>query len=364
MKNVIILVVFLVIVVGLIIILNNLGKHGTTPTPPSIQPPEVINNTPPISSVNIRIGYPRKGLILNHYGETISRTNILEKNYIVGSINVLDDDVAVRNALINKTIDIGFLSEFQSIIALGADFKGVFIANLGSLGRVSLMVIYDAPIKSISELKNKKIAVTFNTAEHQILLGWLKRELLEVDKDITLVNVDESQKLTVLKNAQVDAIVTTDPIVESYSRQNICRRIYDSHKYGVVLLSNDFWAKEPKAIIRFINALKETTLFISTHKMDVNNWIKDYCGIEEDLIWGCSGININYQSTRKINEAKLFFSDVSISGLKNIVAFASGQKLITKPVSIIDTISQEIQDEAKKEIDPKKYDAQSIKILK
>jgi hypothetical protein len=369
MKNIIILAIFLAIVIGLIIILNNFSKHEVLPTPP-IPPPNVTNQpmtntvTPLISPVNIRIGYPKKGLILNHYGEAISRTNILEKNSITGSITALDDDIAVRNALINKSIDIGFLSEFQSIIALGADFKGTLVANLGSLGRVSLMVPYNSPIQKISELKNKKIALTFNTAEHQILLGWLKRELLEVDKDITLINIDESQKLALLKNAQADAIITADPTVEYLSRQNICRRIYDSHKYGIVLLSNDFWAKEPKAIIYFINALKEVTLFISTHKMDVNNWIKNYCGIEEDLIWGCSGINIGYQSTRQINEVKLFFSDVSINGLKNIAAFASAQKIITKIVSIGDNISPELQDEVKKEIDHKKYDPSIIKFIK
>jgi ABC-type nitrate/sulfonate/bicarbonate transport system substrate-binding protein len=363
MKRVIVLFIFLVIVVGLIIILNNISKQGAPQTPPT-PPPDQTNQTLP-SPVTIRIGYPKKGLILNHYGETISKTNILEKNQLIASINALDDESAVLNALINKSIDVGFLSEFQAVLALGADFNGVLIANLGSLGRVSLMVLFhDSPIQKITDLKNKKIALTFNTTEHQALLGWLKRELLEVDKDVTLINVEEAQKLTALKNGQVNALVTTDPIVESYSRQNLCRRIYDSHKYGVVLLSKDFWIKEQKASIRFINALKESTLFLSTHKMDVNNWIKGYCGIEEDLIWGCSGINIGYQSTQQINQVKLFFSDVSINGLINIVAFASKQKLINKTFSITDVITQETQDELKKEIDPKKYDPHNIKILK
>ncbi|MBI5779315.1 MAG: ABC transporter substrate-binding protein [Planctomycetes bacterium] len=324
----------------------------------------VITETP-VATVAVRIGFPRKGLILNHYGETLSRTNILEKNSLAGSLSPVEDEMALRTAIINKSFDVAFISDFQAILTLGADFNGILIANLGSLGRSDLMVLPESPVQKISDLKGRKIGVTFNTAEHSLLLGWFRREGLQEGRDIELVNTNDNDKLGALQGFKIDALVATDPKVEEYQRKTPpYRSVYDSHNYSVVLMSKDFYKQQPKAAARFVNALKEATLFISTHKPDVNNWIKGYCGISEDLIWGVSSINIGYFSTRKINEAKIYLSDTFTGNLKNLAAYALQQKLIYKTLIISDLMAQELQDEAKKEIDPLKYDPAGVKAVK
>jgi len=360
MKKIIIAMALLV--AGVAFITNGCNCGKDTPGPDGGKT-NIITATP-IAPVTIRIGFPRKGLILNHYGEALSRTNILAKNSLVGSITPIEDEVALRMAVINKSLDAAFISDFQAILTLGADFNGVIIVNLGSLGRSDLMVLPDSPIQKINELKGKKIGVTFNTAEHSALLGWFKREGLQEGRDIELVNTNDNDKLNALQGFQINALVTTDPKVEEYTRKQLCRSIYDSHNYGVVLMSKDFYKQQPQAALRFVNALKETTLFISTHKPDVNNWIKGYCGIEEDLIWGVASINIGYFSTRKINDAKIYLSDTFTGNLKNLVGYALQQKLIYKALIINDLIIQELQDEVKKEIDPLKYDPAGVKVIK
>ncbi len=360
MKKIIISMALLI--AGVIFITNGYNCGKDTSDLPGDKT-NAITETP-TASVTIRIGFPRKGLILNHYGETLSRTNILAKNSLVGSINPIEDEVALRTAVINKSLDAAFISDFQAILTLGADFNGVIIANLGSLGRSDLMVLIDSPIQKISELKGKKIGVTLNTAEHSALLGWLKREGLQEGRDVELVNTNDNDKLNALQGFKIDALVTIDPRVEDYTRKKLCRSIYDSHNYGVVLMAKDFYRQQPQAALRFVNALKETTLFISTHKPDVNNWIKGYCGIEEDLIWGVASINIGYFSTRKINDAKIYLSDTFAGNLKNLAAYALQQKLIYKTLIVNDLMVQELQDEAKKEIDPLKYDPAGVKVIK
>jgi len=348
-------------IVGIITVLNGCNCGNDTPGTGD----KTNGPIEPVTPVTVRIGFPRKGLILNHYGETLSRTNVLVKNYLVGTISPIEDDVALRTAVINKGLDVAFISDFQAILTLGADFNGIIIANLGSLGRSDLMVLPESPIQKISELKGKKIGVTFNSAEHSLLLGWFRREGLQEGRDIGLVNTNDNDKFNALQRFEIDALVTTDPKVEEYHRKiPPYRSIYDSHNYGVVLMSKDFYKQQPKAAMRFVNALKETTLFISTHKPDANNWIKGYCGIGEDLIWGVSSINIGYFSTRKINDARIYLSDTFTGNLKNLAAYAIQQKLIYKTLIINDLMVQELQDEAKKEIDPLKYDPAGVKVIK
>ncbi|MEW6026964.1 MAG: ABC transporter substrate-binding protein [Planctomycetota bacterium] len=346
---------------GIIFMVNGYNCGNDTTPPPNGN--NGGNDVKPPAPVAVKIGFPKKGLILNHYGETLSRTNILEKNLLAGTVTPVDDEVALRTALVNKGFDVAFISDFQAILALGADFNGIIIANLGSLGRSDLMVTSESPIQKISELKGKKIGVTFNSAEHSALLGWLKREGLQEGRDLELVNTNDNDKLNALQGFRIDALVTTDPRVEELHRQTPpFRSIYDSHNYGVVLMSKDFYKQQPQAAARFINALKETTLFISTHKPDVNNWIKSYCGISEDLLWGVSSINILYFSTRKINEARIYISETFTGNLRNLAAYAGQQKLIYKTLIMNDLLVPELLDEAKKEIDPLKYDPAGAKI--
>ncbi|MDI6732564.1 MAG: ABC transporter substrate-binding protein [Planctomycetota bacterium] len=369
MKKAIILIVLLVIVVGLIVALNVITK----PTkPPDGTTDTVITNTgggavkePTPAPVAIRISFPRRGVILNHFGETLLRTNILEKNYLTGTVNGVDDEVPLCNDLINKQTEVVFISEFQAILALGADFNGLIFANLGSLGRFALMILKDSPIERITDLKGKKIGLVVNSAEHSALLTWLNKEGMQAGRDVEIVAVSEIDKYNVLSAGRIDAMVASDPKVEDlYADKKVCRIIYDSHKYGVVLVAKDLWAKEPKALIRFTHALREATLFISTHRAEVNNWIKPYCGIEEDLVWRISGINVLYFSTRKINDAKIFVTDTLTGSLNNLSVFALDQKLIYKSLIMGDFISNELQQELKKEIDAQKYDPQSVKIIK
>jgi hypothetical protein len=357
MKNIFIFLAFLV--AGFAVMLNgcNCGQDNSNGAKP------VVGVDKPPAPVAIKIGFPRKGLILNHYGETLARTNILERNLLSGSITMVDDDISLRTAVINKSLDVVLISDFQSILALGADFNGFIIANLGSLGQCALMVLPDSPVQKLSDLKGKRIGVNLNTAEHSALLGWLKREGLQ-GSDVELVNMNDESKLSALKTFNIDALTATDPKVQEYIGQSICRNIYDAHNYGVVLMSGDFYKQQPQAAARFINALKESMLFISTHKPDVNNWIKGYCGIEEDLIWRISGINIGYFSTRKINEARLFLSDAFVGHLKNLALYTLQQQLIYKTLIIGDLMAPELQAEAKKEIDPLKYDPGVIKAVK
>jgi len=93
----------------------------------------------------------------------------------------------------------------QLHIQAAAGLPVVRIATLVATPLNTLMVLADGPIKSIADLKGKKIGFSVSSTEHAVLGTMLKTHKLTL-KDVTLVNVNMGLSAA-LASGQVDAII-------------------------------------------------------------------------------------------------------------------------------------------------------------
>ena len=93
----------------------------------------------------------------------------------------------------------------QLHIQAAAGLPVVRIATLVATPLNTLMVLADSPIKSIADLKGKKIGFSVSSTEHAVLGTMLKTHKLTL-KDVTLVNVNMGLSAA-LASGQVDAII-------------------------------------------------------------------------------------------------------------------------------------------------------------
>ncbi len=93
----------------------------------------------------------------------------------------------------------------QLHILAAAGLPVVRIATLVATPLNTLMVLADSPIKSIADLKGKKIGFSVSSTEHAVLGTMLKTHKLTL-KDVTLVNVNMGLSAA-LASGQVDAII-------------------------------------------------------------------------------------------------------------------------------------------------------------
>lgn len=367
MKKIIGLGFALVIIIVLMVIFKDMAKKppATPPEdgtkPPVSGGPETPGHRPPVAktATDIRIGYPARVLVANHLGETLLRTNVLEKNALRGQVTPLENEQTVINTLTGGAIDVALVSDVSALMMLGKGYKGVIACSLGSLGRTALLVPASSPVKELADLKGKKVAVSFGTSAHRNLLKWLKEKGIK-PSDLQLLNLAEPMA-GLLENKTIDAIVVTDPVLEKYLRdqRQPPRAIVDSHHFALALVANDYYAKNPEAVKKFIYALKEAFFFVSKNKAQVNEWVKKVSNIEDTYIWACSEINMNIANREGINRVRVALNP---DALKEVALFIGENQLAPIAPNIDQATAKALVDEAAKEIDPKTYDPKTVQV--
>ena len=119
------------------------------------------------------------------------------------------DYVASMDAFGAGKIDIVGMTNGDTLVTGSTGAKSVmFLLNDYSNGND--MVIAKPGIKSVKELKGKKIGVEIGFVSHLLLLNALKKNGM-TEKDVELVNVPTNETPQVLASGEVDAIVAWQP---------------------------------------------------------------------------------------------------------------------------------------------------------
>ena len=125
------------------------------------------------------------------------------------------DGAAELQALKSGSIDYARLGDTPGIVnlAAGADFVYVAAGSTKSNGS-GVLVKKTSSIKSIKDLKGKRVAYTKGTSSNYLLLSALKKAGMK-SSDITWVNLDNSAASVAFNKGKVDAWATWDPMTST-----------------------------------------------------------------------------------------------------------------------------------------------------
>jgi sulfonate transport system substrate-binding protein len=120
----------------------------------------------------------------------------------------------------------------------------------------ALVVPKDSPIKSLADLKGKKVAATKGTDPYLFLLRALKTAGLK-RSDIEHVALQHADGRAALEQGRVDAWVGLDPIMAASELDAGSRLLYRNvafNTYGFLNVREAFLAEQPQAVRRVIEA--------------------------------------------------------------------------------------------------------------
>jgi len=183
----------------------------------------------------------------------------------------------IAPAVVQGDIDIGWTNTVSMALVheKGIDFRfiepGTF-HDKESEGILELVVLKDSKIKTIEDLKDKKIAI--NTLSNILELSFRKlAEKHKLKTSYELVEVPFPQMEPALKSGQVDAAILIEPFVtKAKNSENI--RVLSDNLFGEISekfmiagwFSTDKWAaKHPKELDKFRKAIKKATAFIKQY---------------------------------------------------------------------------------------------------
>jgi sulfonate transport system substrate-binding protein len=130
------------------------------------------------------------------------------------------------------SIDFGYVGEAPPIFAQAAGANFIYVGyELPAPGAEAVIVPKDSAIRSVSDLKGKKVALNKGSNVHYLLVRLLEKHGLKYD-DIQTVFLPPADARAAFERGSVDAWVIWDPFLAAAERQLGARQIADGR--GVV----------------------------------------------------------------------------------------------------------------------------------
>lgn len=246
-------------------------------------------------SKTVRIGLQKSSTLA-----TILRTNgELEKRFAALGYAVTWSEFTSGLPLL-EALNVGALelsadvADTVPVFAQAAGAKLTYIAQEApSPTAQAILVKADSPLKSVADLKGKKVAVTKAAGVHFLLIAALGKAGLKFG-DIEPAYLTPADGRAAFEKGAVDAWVVWDPFVAAAQKQADARVLADGSE-GIAsyqryyLASSAFAAKEPKLIEAYFELLESTGKWVKANPSEAAKILAPAWKLEEDIVETANG---------------------------------------------------------------------------
>jgi sulfonate transport system substrate-binding protein len=191
---------------------------------------------------------------------------------------------AVNEALTNRQLDFAFQGDLPSVVGRAAGLKTRLVFATGVRSNIYIGVPPDSPLKTVADLRGKRVSLFRGTNMHLPALRLLEAHGL-TEKDLRIVNLDTAGYLAALATKDIDAAIGAMDILRLRDKGQV-RVLYSSKndnpiftRQGHVLVTEEFAAAHPPLVQRFVDAAVRTA-----------RWASDEANREEVLrLWARAG---------------------------------------------------------------------------
>jgi sulfonate transport system substrate-binding protein len=234
----------------------------------------------------IRIGYQKSSTLT-----AILKTNgDLEKALAPLGVKIswheFTSGLPLLEAINTGNVDFGAdVADTVPLFAQAAGAKLAYIAEeAASPSAQAILVAADSPIKTLADLKGKKVAVTKGAGSHFLLLAALAKAGLNF-KDISPAYLTPADGRTAFIGGNVDAWVAWDPFLTSAQRQSGARTLSDGSdglaSYKRYYLSSAAFADRRSDVLNVIfGKLDETGKWVKSHPKEAATLLSTLWGID------------------------------------------------------------------------------------
>jgi ABC-type nitrate/sulfonate/bicarbonate transport system substrate-binding protein len=183
----------------------------------------------------------------------------------------------------------------------------VVVASLGR-SSYSLMVPKDSAVKSVADLKGKRIAVSFNSDSHLDLLRLLKERNLDARKELRLLNVQPNELVLALQEGFAEAVVIRQPQVLRMEQQVGARVVHTWPFEFVSIMRAEYLAQNPDALKRYREALRESVHYTATNKEQASVWFGERLRVEPEVVRKVSEDDPNWREVKTLRDVSIDLS--------------------------------------------------------
>lgn len=231
-------------------------------------------------------------------------------------------------------IDVGFVGEAPPIFAQAAGAQFVYIGyDPAAPHAEAILVPKDSPIRSVADLKDKKVALNKGSNVHYLLLRQLEKHGLSL-KDIQPVYLAPADGRAAFESGSVDAWAIWDPFQASAEKAAQARVLADgadgvANNYQYYLGARDYVQHNPKVIeVLFADAVER------------GSWLKNNISQAAQLIAPQQGLPVDVVELalqRYQFNVKPITPEIAADQQKIADSFYA-LRLIPKPIQVQDAV--------------------------
>ena len=163
-------------------------------------------------------------------------------------------------------IDVGFVGEAPPIFAQAAGARFVYVGNDPAAPQTEALVVpKDSPLKSVADLKGKRIALNKGSNVHYLLVKALEKNGLKYS-DVTPVFLAPADARAAFEKGAVDAWVIWDPFLAAAEKQIGVRQLGDGtgivNSFSYYLAQTDFAQGNPQLIHELFANTQDAARFV------------------------------------------------------------------------------------------------------
>lgn len=207
------------------------------------------------------------------------------------------------------------------------------IASLGS-SSYSLMVGKDSPIRDVRALKDKRIAVSFNSDSHLDLLRLLKAQGLDPKSDVKLLNVQPNELVLTLNEGFAEAIVIRQPQVLKLQEQFGARIVHTWPFHFVAIVRTEYLEQHPAAVEQLRTALRDAIYYIAKNKEQASVWFGEKLRIDPEVVRRVSADDPNYVSVKRPSDVAIDLTPAVRSRIEDWLAASFEHGMIKTKVDV------------------------------
>ena len=238
-------------------------------------------------SITLNIGYQKYGLL-----PIIKARGDLDKALKNKGVNVKWVEFPAGPQLLEGlnvgSVVFGEAGEAPPIFAQAANANLVYIANQPKAPLAEALIIpKDSSIKSIQDLKGKRVVLNKGSNVHYLLLKVLEANHLKLD-DIQVVYLPPADARAAFEKGAVDAWVIWDPFYAAAEKQLGAKviatgeNLVSNHQF--YLADRKFAEQHPDILKAVVNELNTTTQWVSQHQSDAAKLLEKPTGLPLDVL--------------------------------------------------------------------------------
>lgn len=235
----------------------------------------------------IRIGYQKYGTLI-----LLKSKGLLEEKLKPQGVTVEWTEFPAGPQLLEAlnvgAIDFGTTGESPPIFAQAAGAPLVYVGYEPPAPKAeAILVPKDSPLKSVADLKGKKVALNKGSNVHYLLVKALEKAGLSYS-DVEVSFLPPADGRAAFEKGAVDAWVIWEPFLAAAEAATGARQladgtdIVDNHEF--YFATRDLSDKEPEVVNTVLDSLREIATWINANQADVAKQFAPSIGIPEDVL--------------------------------------------------------------------------------